>query len=700
MTCSRSLRRVSAALLLSLACAVPLASRADDSESVTLNFVNADIDAVIRAIGKITGKNFIVDPRVKGTLNITTQQPVPKALTYQILLSSLRMQGFTAVEGHGVIKILPEVDAKLHGVKVGKNKLMAGGDHIVTEIFTIRNESAAQLVPVVRPLVSPNNTVTAYAGNNTLVVTDYAENVARIRQVINSIDVPQGGIRIIPVQHASALDLANTINKLVADSSSGAAGAGDGSQRIAVQADTHTNSLLVRSDNPSKLAMVRSLVSNLDQPGAAGNIRVIYLKNAEATKVAQTLRAVLSGDSSAISSPTSSGLSANASTSSSSTSSSSSSLGSSSSSPLSGSSSASGSGSSSGGGMIQADATNNALIITAPEPIYNNLRKVIDMLDRRRAQVLVEALIVETTSTNATELGIQWMGGDVNSGVYGGTSFGSANNKTNIFGVMASPASGLANGMNFLVSAGALTVNGTTIMNLNMLAHFLQSSSKNNILSTPTILTLDNEEAKILIGQNVPFVTGSYATSSSTTTASPFTTVERKDVGLTLKLKPQISEGGSVKLIISQESSAVVGTSTTLGPTTSKRSIDSTVLIDDGSIIALGGLIEDTVTGSIEKVPFLGDLPVLGSLFRYDSRSRSKTNLVVFLRPRILRDPDAYGAMTSDRDQEVIGSMKKADPHPNSLMPAEEDQTSSLRNLLKSEPSGAKTPAAIEANKQ
>ncbi|WP_417068273.1 type II secretion system secretin GspD [Niveibacterium terrae] len=700
MTCSRSLRRVSAALLLSLACAVPLASRADDSESVTLNFVNADIDAVIRAIGKITGKNFIVDPRVKGTLNITTQQPVPKALTYQILLSSLRMQGFTAVEGHGVIKILPEVDAKLHGVKVGKNKLMAGGDRIVTEIFTIRNESAAQLVPVVRPLVSPNNTVTAYAGNNTLVVTDYAENVARIRQVINSIDVPQGGIRIIPVQHASALDLANTINKLVADSGSGAAGAGDGSQRIAVQADTHTNSLLVRSDNPSKLAMVRSLVSNLDQPGAAGNIRVIYLKNAEATKVAQTLRAVISGDSSAISSPTSSGLSSSASTSSSTTSSSSGSLGSSSSSalPSSSSSSGSGSGSSSGGGMIQADATSNALIITAPEPIYNNLRKVIDMLDRRRAQVLVEALIVETTSKNATEMGIQWMAGNATNGLYGGTSFGSTSEGTNILGVATSPTT-LANGMNVLVSAGSLTINGTKILNLNMLAHFLQNSSKNNILSTPTIVTMDNEEAKILIGQNVPFVTGSYTTSSSTT-SNPFTTVERKDVGLTLKLKPQISEGGSVKLIISQESSSVASTSATLGPTTNKRSIDSTVLIDDGSIIALGGLIEDTVTGSVEKVPFFGDLPVLGSLFRYDSRSHSKTNMVVFLRPRILRDPEAYGAMTTDRYQDIIGTLKKADPHPNKMMPKLEEPDIVVPRMLQGDAEKAGSAAASEAQKQ
>ena len=634
----------------------PTDSKESKDELVTLNFVNADIEAVIRAVGKMSGKNFLIDPRVKGTLSVTSQQPVDKSLTYQILLSALRMQGYAAVESRGVVKILPETDAKLHGVPFSRNKSTLAGDQIITEVFQVHNESAAQLVPVIRPLVSPNNTVAAYAGNNTLVITDYAENMARIRQVLNSIDVPQGNVRVIPVENASAIDLAGIINRLVVEQAGGASS--DPSQRVTVIADPRSNSLLVRSDNPSKIASVRSLVRNLDQPGAAGNIRVVYLKNAEATKVAQTLRAVLSGDTSA--------QSASSTPASSSMPSPGSGLGSSPSNNSSPTSAASAQpAAQSGGGIIQADPTNNALIITASEPVYNNLRKVIDQLDRRRAQVFVEALIVEMTAQNAAEFGIQWLAGNNittarNTDVYGGTSFGSRTNGTNIFGVAANPTS-VANGMNILVGAGTITFNGVTIANLNMLAHFLNSTTKINILSTPTLVTLDNEEARIIIGQNVPFVTGSYAQTNNTATVNPFQTVDRKDVGVSLKIKPQISEGGTVRLTISQESSAVVSTSPTLGPTTNKRSIDSTVLVDDGAIVALGGLIEDQLTNGSEKVPLLGDIPILGDLFRYDNRNRTKTNLVVFLRPKILRDGEAYAELSNDRYDQILGTQRQAE---------------------------------------
>ena len=272
-------------------------------EPVSLNFVNAEIGAVIQAISKISGRNFIIDPRVKGTLNIVTARPVARHLTYPILLSALRLQGYAAVEGDGVTKVVPEADAKLHAVPVGKGKGAGGGDRLTTQVFNLKHESASQLVPVIRPLVSPNNTVTAYPGNNSLVVTDYAENIGRIAQIVESIDVPQGDMRVIPLQHASALDLAQTVTRLLSDGGMGAAAAvtggavgGDASQRISVIGDPRTNSLLVRSENPSKLNAVRQLVANLDKPGAAGNIHVVYLKNAEAVKVAQTLRAVISGE--------------------------------------------------------------------------------------------------------------------------------------------------------------------------------------------------------------------------------------------------------------------------------------------------------------------------------------------------------------------------------------------------------------------
>ncbi len=672
---------------LALPPAAALAAETDsrsNAEPVSLNFVNADIGAVIQAISKISGRNFIVDPRVKGTLNIVTARPVARNLTYSILLSALRLQGYTAIEGQGVTKIVPEADAKLHAVPVGKGQGAGGGDRLTTQVFSLKHESAAQLVPIIRPLVSPNNTVTAYPGNNSLVVTDYAENIGRIAQIVESIDVPQTGLRVMPLQHASAFDLAQTINRLMNDAgTAGVAGAtgglaGDASQRVSVTGDPRTNSLLVRSDNPSKLNAVRQLVANLDQPGASGNIHVVYLKNAEATKVAQTLRAVVTGEAGSTSTSgsgqnsfgnTSSTTGSSFSNTSTTTGSQTSTTGFGNTPSFSNSSNTSGT---TGNGFIQADPMSNALIITAPEAIYNNLRKVIDQLDRRRAQVYVEALITEVSTEKAAEIGIQWQAGKLGSTtVFGGTSFNSSgNNILNLATSLASSSSTTlpSNGLNLLLGGGTVTVGGREIANLNMLARFLESDTKANILSTPNLVTLDNEEAKIVVGRNVPFVTGTYTT-TSTGASNPFTTVERKDVGLTLKIKPQISEGGTVRLQIYQEASAVIestATSTT-GPSTTKRSIESTVLVDDGAVIALGGLVEDSYSGGVEKVPVLGDIPYLGQFFRYDSRKRAKTNLIVFLRPVILRDAAAIQGISAERYNYVIGQQRDLD-EPRNLM--------------------------------
>lgn len=647
-------------------------------EPVSLNFVNADIGAVIQAISKISGRNFVVDPRVKGTLNIVTAKPVPRHLSYSILLSALRLQGYAAIEGQGITKIVPEADAKLHAVPVGKGQGAGGGDRLTTQVFTLKHESATQLVPVIRPLVSPNNTVTAYPGNNTLVVTDYAENIGRIAQIVESIDIPQGDMRVIPLKHASALDLAQTVNRLLSDSGAGTAVAGgvasgDPSQRVSVIGDPRTNSLLVRSENPSKLNAVRQLVGNLDQPGASGNIHVVYLKNAEATKVAQTLRSVLTGEAGTSAQNTgSSGSSSGSSfapTSTTTTGNTSGSTGSGLGNTPSFSSSQSGTSGNTGtgGGMVQADPMSNALIITAPEAIYNNVRKVVDQLDRRRAQVYVEALITEVSTEKAAEIGIQWQAGKLGSTtVFGGTSFNSGgNNILSLAGSLATASSTTVpgNGLNLLLGSGTITVGGREIANLNMLARFLESDSKANILSTPNLITLDNEEAKIVVGRNVPFVTGTYATTGTTATANPFTTVERRDVGLTLKVKPQISEGGTVRLQIYQEASSVIESTATssTGPSTTKRSIESTVLVDDGSMIALGGLVEDSYSGGVEKVPVLGDIPYLGQFFRYDGRKRAKTNLIVFLRPVILRDAASLKDISADRYNYVIGQQQAND---------------------------------------
>ena len=617
---------------------------------VSLNFVNADIDQVIAAIGLISNRNFLIDPRVKGTLNIVSAKPVARDLTYSILLSALRLQGYATVDSNGVTTVLPESDAKLHGTPVEvisensgqPNKLR--GDRLITQVYVLKNESASQLVPILRPLITPNNTIASYNNNNTLVITDYAENIARITRIIDAVDQPQKDVVVIPIIHASAVDLAATLNRLFGEGSGTTPGGGDGSQRFSVMAEQRTNQLLIRSGNTSKLASARALLANLDVPAAAGNIHVVYLKNAEATKVAQTLRSVISGDTSgATASPTPSATQSAPSA-----------------------SSNSGQSATTGSGMVQADVASNALIITAPEAIYNNLRRVIDQIDRRRAQVFVEALVAEVSAERAAEFGIQWQStkgigtvGDPK--VFGGTNFGGSGQ--NIIGAAVNPAT-VGRGLNLMMTEGTVSIAGTTITNLGVLARMLESDTKTNILSTPNLVTLDNEEAKIVIGQNLPFVTGQYTnTGGSTTPANPFQTVERKDVGLTLKLKPQISEGGTIKLQITQEASSVIGSTIANpnGPITNKRSLESTVLADDGAIIALGGLIQDSYESGMEKVPFLGDIPFLGALFRYETRKRSRTNLVIFLRPQILRDRNDYSGMTQSRYDFVVGEQTRLD---------------------------------------
>jgi general secretion pathway protein D len=376
-------------------------------------------------------------------------------------------------------------------------------------------------------------------------------------------------------------------------------------------------------------------------------MHVIYLKNAEAVKLAEVLRAIYSGDSAGGRPVATAGTS-----------------------PLGQAPAAVASQTAaSAPGIIQADAATNSIIITAPDAIYNNLRAVVEKLDVRRAQVYVEALIAEITADKAAEFGVQWQdlsGASGNSGkLFGGTNFGTSSQ--NILGISQNPTSA-GQGLNLGVIKGTITVGGTQILNLGLLVRALETDANANILSTPTLLTLDNEEAKIVIGQNVPFITGSYTTSSSSSTATPFQTIERKDVGLTLKIKPQISEGGAVRLQISQEVSSVDSTTNASGIITNKRSVDSMVLVNDGQIVVIGGLIQDTVNDGVSKVPGMGDLPVIGSLFRYNTRTRNKTNLMVFLRPTVLRSADRANALTNDRYDYIIGEQLKAKSAP-SLLP-------------------------------
>jgi general secretion pathway protein D len=639
--------------------AVTAQAQTTAADTVTLNFVNADIEGVVKAVSEITGKNFVLDPRVKGTINIVSARPMARALVYEVFLSALRLQGYAAVEDRGVVKIIPEADAKLHpGRIVGAGEhSRAAGDQIQTQVFTLKYESAAQLLPTLRPLIAPANTITLYPASNTLVITDYAGNLQRIGRIIESIDQPGGTDPVvIPLANASALDVAAMVNRLFADAPQAAGtGGADTSQRLSVVADPRSNSLVARSDNPSRITRLRSLVAMLDTPtSAAGNLHVVYLKNAEAVKVAETLRGIYLGESIPAAVPRAMALPAGAPG-----------AGSQASSPLSPALPAP-LAVALAPGMIQADAATNSILINAPDAIYNNLRAALDKLDVRRAQVYVEALIAEMTADKAAEFGVQWqsLGGLEKSGTqaFGGTNFGGPGQ--NILGIAANPASA-GRGLNVGVINGVVNIPGVgQLLNLNLLVRALETDNNANILSTPTLLTLDNEEARIIIGQNVPFITGSYAVTGAATTPTPFQTIERKDVGLTLRVKPQISEGGTVRLQIYQEVSSVVDTlvPNPAGVTTNKRAVESTVLVDDGQIVVIGGLIQDSVKDGVEKIPLLGDIPGLGWLFTYSTRSRSKTNLMVFLRPTVLRDAQRAESLTGGRYDYIIGEEKKAAP--------------------------------------
>jgi len=442
-------------------------------------------------------------------------------------------------------------------------------------------------------------------------------------------------------------------------------GAADTQQRVMLVADPRSNSIIIRSENPARVARLRQLINDLDTPGRpGGNIFIIYLKNAEAARVAATLRSLLAGggetalpgiNTNALSSVTGTGPTTTPSTSPTAAASS-------------GIAGGGGVGINSGGVSIQADPTNNALIIQAPEPIYNNLRAIIEKLDIRRAQVYVEALIVEVSADKASQFGIQWqtLTGVGKSGVQGvgGTNFGARGGGNNIIDASANLGS-VGQGLNIGIINGTVTIPGLgQILNLAFLLRALETDSNANILSTPALLTLDNEEAKIVVGQNVPFITGQYATTGNVTGVAPFQTIERKDVGLTLRVKPQITEGGSIRLVLYQEVSRVDSTSNPAGIITNKRSLESSVTVDDGSIVVLGGLISDAMTDNTDKVPLAGDIPLIGQLFRYDTRQRVKTNLMVFIRPTVVRGQQNIGALTQDRYDYLIGEQLRTNPNP------------------------------------
>ena len=692
-----TLRRFGAAAMLCVAAVMPVQAQDPASNQAALNFVGADIESVIKAIGHYTGTTFIIDPRVKGTINLVSEKPLTKSEAFLLLTSALRLQGYTVVSAGGFTKVVPEADAKLQAGPIQAGSVR--GDQIATQIFRLNYESAANLVTVLRPLISPNNTINANPGNNTLVITDYADNLRRLGRIIASLDGPATSeLDVVPIRYAIASDIAVMVNRLLEPS--GAAGGGD-SGRVSMLADSRTNSVIIRAPSTARSNLAKSLIAKLDTPTArAGNVHVVPLRNADALKLAQTLRAVVTSDTSAPGGSQGS-------------------QGSPSNQPQQGQQAGQPPGSAGAGlqmapstpqnqgqsalptggaaGFIQADQATNTLIITASEPVYRNLRAVIDQLDSRRAQVYVESLIVEVSATKAAEFGIQWLGlsGDATSAyrVGGGTSFSTGGNN------LISLASGIAQGGAAAALPGAglslgifRQINGK--LGLGALARALETDAGANILSMPNLITLDNEEARIIVGQNVPFLTGQYTTAASGGAAgvNPFQTIERKDIGLSLRVRPQVSEGGTVKMAIYQETSNVLSEGPS-GITTSKRAIDTNVLVDDGQILVLGGLIDDSMTDTNEKVPGLGDLPVIGNFFKYQTRKRTKTNLMVFLRPIVIRGNEQSVSVTGDRYDYIRNVEINAQPIAPSVLPRME--TPVLPPLEDGRPVGGATTRSL-----
>ena len=662
---------------------------------VTLNFVNADIEAVSRAIGAMLNRDILVDPRVKGNITVYNDKPQPLAEAYRNYLSALRGLGFTVVESGGFLKVVPEADAKLQTSTVSVGNPSQRGDVVLTQIFKLSYENPNNLVAVLRPLITANNTINASPGNNSLVITDYADNLQRLGKIISALDQPAGGeLQVVPLKNAVASDVVQTVQKLLDGSNSVVPGVPGQSGSTSVIVEGRTNSLIVRSSNESRMAQALSIINKLDQPtpggGPVGNIWVVYLKNADAIKVAELLRAAVtaggSGNGSAGGSPTggtgggatsdgrttatqnpnaptgtagSSGASAQSTT------------------PVAASARPS------TGGQVQADPATNSLIITASEPVYRQMRQVIDQLDVRRAQVYVESMMVSVDATKAAQAGIQWQGlfGSGNNYVGGGTNFSSANGAGNIIN-LAVTGGQLSSGSSSTTSTSTSSASGLVSGGLNIgfvpkingiytlaaLANFLETNVGGNVLATPNIVALDNEEAKIVIGQNIPLTTGSYAnTGSSSSSVNPFQTVERQDIGITLRIRSQIGENGTVRMTVYEENSAVDPNFAT-NQITTKTSVETYITVDDGAMVVLGGLTRDEYGDNVNGVPLLSSIPIIGNLFKSSTRSRHKQTLMLFLRPIVMRDQSDLNKLTVDRYNQIRAQQQSFQPDTSYVM--------------------------------
>ena len=578
------------------------AAKSSSSSKVTLNFNATDINAVISAVSEMTGRNFIVDPRVKGKVTVISHRALKSSEIYQVFLSVLKVHGFAAIPGNNVTKIVPEVNAKQDAITTGSRSIPLS-DEFITQVLEIKNVDAAQLVPILRPLVPQRGHLAAYPASNVLVISDSAANIRRLKKIIGSIDQATGDeIEVVSLQHASASEVVRIIQQLSSQDPK--------KKKNNLIADDRTNSVLLGGNKASRLR-VKALIAHLDTPvDVGGSTQVVYLRNA----VAKDLVPVLTGVSKSVGKRKKGKKASTAATNIS----------------------------------IQADENTNALVITAPPDVFRSLRAVIRRLDIRRAQVLVEAIIAEVSISSSQEFGIQWAADSTGKNAIGLVSFGLGS--SSLTGLLSDPPS-LGSGLNL----GVGNLEGTN--RVGALISALSSDGKSNILSTPSLLTLDNEEAEIVVADNVPFVTGSFSGTGTggSTPSNPFQTIQREDVGLTLRITPQINEGNAIKLDVEQEVSSVSASAQAVDLITSKRSLKTNVIVDDGQMIVLGGLIKEDFQDNEQRVPLLGDIPLLGYFFRYNTTTKIKTNLMVFLQPTILKDAALTSSHTGDKYNFIRG---------------------------------------------
>ena len=600
------------------------------AEDMTLNLKDADINAVITTISEMTGKNFIVDPRVKGKITIVSSQPMDADSIYQTFLAVLDVHGFAAVPGgDGVIKIVPAVAAKENPVYTASSASPGRGDEYITRVIHVQNLSVAQLVPILRPLLPKDAFLASYPSANVLIASGLASNVSRLAQIISRIDrTGDAEVEVIRLAHASAVEVARIVQSLEPGGEKG------GGPQLAVVADERTNSILLSGLESMRLRY-RAIIAHLDTPlESEGNTEVIYLRYAHAKDLAPILTGISQGIEDTSDPKQRSRKPGDT-------------------------------------AHIEADESSNALVITAPHDVLRSLISVVRKLDLRREQIHVEAVIAEVTSETFNEFGIQWAFSSLdNSGSAGGVNFsGSGLGIIDLGLAVKGGEVPVVDGLT--LGIGDLTGNPLSIA---AVLRALASDTSNNILSTPSLVTMDNEEAEIVVGKEVPFITGSYtSTGNDTNPTNPFQTYQRKDVGLTLKVKPQINEGDAVMLTIAQEVSSLSNsTSGASDLVTNKRSLTTSVLVDDGQTIVLGGLIDESLREGEERVPLLGSLPVLGALFRYNTANKVKTNLMVFLQPTILRDARQAATVAGGKYHYMRGQQLQSREQKRSLVPKEE----------------------------